>query len=71
LPEILDNQFVSLLKQVLSGLTRVTISLADIQRAISHAGGSLSPQELRNVFEEYVNDLEKGKDSSKIRIVLE
>jgi succinate dehydrogenase flavin-adding protein (antitoxin of CptAB toxin-antitoxin module) len=71
LPENLDDHLITILQQVLSGLTKVTFRMKDIQSAISKAGGSLSTKELRIVFDSFVNELERGKDPSKIRIVLE
>jgi len=71
LPDNLSDEFVLLLKQVLSGLIRVTINLKDLQKAIAKTGGSISPIELRKVFDDYIENLVKGKDASKVRIVLE
>jgi len=71
LPEPLDNNFVHVLKEVLSGLVKVTIKVQELQKALQIEGGPVTPLELKNRFDEYVDQLTKGKDPAKVRIVLE
>ena len=71
LPDKVDDNFVNILKEVLAGLTKVTINLDDIRRVISKAGGSITPAELKRVLDNYIDSLTQGKNPQRVRIVLE
>jgi hypothetical protein len=71
LPNILDQDFILALKEVLRGLTKVTVKTEDIRSALLSGGSPVTPHELKRRFEEYLDQLTRGKDLEKIRIVLE
>ena len=71
LPAPLSNNFVHALKEVLSGLVKVTVKTRDLQKALQVEGGPATPAEMRKRFEEYLDRLTKGKDPAKVRIVME
>lgn len=71
LPEPLDNNFVHVLREVLSGLVKVPLKIQDLQNALQVTGGPATPAELKKRFEEYIDQLTRGKDPAKVRIVLE
>jgi hypothetical protein len=71
IPDKVDDNFVRFLKEVLAGLTKVTINLDEIRRVISKAGGSITPAELKRVLDQYIDSLTQGKNPQRIRIVLE
>lgn len=71
LPLPLDNNFVQVLKEALSGLTKVAIKTTDLQKALQVSGGPATPEEMKKRFDAYVDTLTKGKDPAKVRIVLE
>ena len=71
LPEPLNSNFVYALKEVLSGLVKVIINSHDLQNALQVMGGPATPAEMKKRFEEYIDQLTKGKDPAKVRIVLE
>ena len=71
LPDKVDGNFVNILSQVLAGLIKVTISLEEIRAEIRKAGGSLTPDELKRILDNYVDSLTQGKDPQRVRIVLE
>ena len=71
LPDKVDDNFVRILKEVLAGLTKVTINLDEIRRVISKAGGSITPAELKRVLDNYIDSLTLGKNPQRVRIVLE
>ncbi|MES9933568.1 MAG: DUF6079 family protein [Candidatus Sedimenticola sp. PURPLELP] len=71
LPVPLDSSFVHALKEVLSGLIKVTVKAEDLQNALQVTEGPATPTEMKKRFEEYVDQLTKGKDPAKVRIVLE
>lgn len=71
LPVPLDSNFVHALKEVLSGLVKVTVNAQELQQALQVSAGSATPAEMKKRFEEYIDQLTKGKDPAKVRIVLE
>jgi len=71
LPDKVDDNFVRIFKEVLAGITKVIINLDDIHRVISKAGGSITPNELKRVLNQYIDSLTQGKDPQRVRIVLE
>jgi hypothetical protein len=71
LPVPLDGNFVHALKEVLSGLVKVTVQSKGLQQALQVTDGPATPTEMKKRFEEYIDKLTKGKDPTKVRIVLE
>ena len=71
LPVPLDSNFVHALKEVLSGLVKVTIAVTELQTALQITDGPATPAEMKKRFDEYIDQLIKGKDPAKVRIVLE
>lgn len=71
LPVPLDSNFVHALKEVLSGLVKVTVSAQSLQSALQVTDGPATPAEMKKRFDEYIDQLTKGKDPAKVRIVLE
>jgi hypothetical protein len=71
LPDDLDEDFIQALQEVLSGLTKVLVKIADLRDALLAGGSPVTPAEMRKRFEEYLDKLTKGKEPGKVRIVLE
>ena len=71
LPVPLENNFVQALKEVLSGLVKVTVTVLELQNALRINEGPATPAEMKKRFDEYLDQLTKGKDPAKVRIVLE
>lgn len=71
LPMPLDSNFVYALKEVLSGLVKVTVKVRELQQALQAADGPATPAEMKKRFEAYLDQLTKGKDQAKVRIVME
>jgi hypothetical protein len=67
----LDKNFVSALQEVFSGLVKVTFTVQDLQNALKVTGGPATPAEIKKRFEEYIDQLTRGNDQAKVRIVLE
>jgi len=49
----------------------VTLGIADLQAALSDGGLPCTTSDLKERFERYIANLTKGKDASKVRIVIE
>ena len=71
LPVPLDSNFVHALEEVLSGLVRVTVKTQELQQALQVTDGPATPAEMKKRFEWYIDQLTKGKDPAKVRIVME
>lgn len=71
LPKIVDTAFVQSIKEVLSGLVKVSIKQGDIHQAIQSGGGAATPDEIKKRFDAYIDELTRGQDPSKVRVVIE
>jgi len=71
LPDPLDNNFIHALKEVLSTLVRVTVTIPDLQKALKVSEGPATPGEMKKRFDDYVDSLTRGKDPAKVRIVVD
>ena len=63
--------FISAVQEALSGLEKIGISGDDIKHALLQGGAPATPDDLRRRFEAFLNDRCKGKDSAKLRFVVE
>ena len=71
LPVPLDTNFVYALKEVLSGLVKVSVKSKELQKALQIESGPSTPAEIKKRFGDYIDQLTKGKDPAKVRIVME
>ncbi|MBW1792990.1 MAG: ATP-binding protein [Deltaproteobacteria bacterium] len=71
LPDKLDQNFIRALSEVLSGLQKVPIKIADLRAALLSGGSPVTPAEMKQRFEDYLDELIKGKEPEKVRIILE
>lgn len=63
--------FVKALQEILSGLEKVVLTEARLRSALTDGGVPCTVGELRERFEAFVSDLTKGKDASRVRVVVE
>ena len=68
---VMDQDFIHALQEVLSGLEKVSVKTADMRAALLAGGSPATPAEIKKRFEEYLDELTKGKEPGKVRIVLE
>ena len=71
LPEPLTPEFIDGARAVLSGLVKVETSLDGVRAALLDGGSPAAPNEMKQRFAAYVDDLTKGEDPARVRIVLE
>ncbi|MBF0235883.1 MAG: ATP-binding protein, partial [Desulfamplus sp.] len=71
LPVPLDTNFVHALKEVLSGLVKVSVKAQELQKSLQIESGPATPAEIKKRFNDFIDQLSKGKDPAKVRIVLE
>ena len=70
-PGEINNDFIQALQEVLSGLSKVVLKLDDLRAALLEGGMPAPPAEIKKRTEEFLASLTKGKDATKVRIVLE
>jgi len=71
LPDPIDSVFVESLQEVLRGLERVVLSLSSLEQALSKGGLPCEVKQVEERFKEHLNAITKGKDVSKVRVVVE
>lgn len=71
LPAEIDQEFIQAMREVLSGLIKVSVKVGDLRAALLAGGSPATPAEMKKRFEEYMDELTKGKEPGKVRIVLE
>jgi hypothetical protein len=71
LPVPCGGDFIRVLREVLSGLVKVTIKTEDLRNALLKGGTPVTAAELKNRFEKFLEGLTVHKEIDKVRIVLE
>ena len=71
LPNPLTNEFIGAVREVLSGLAKVIVKTEDLQKVLLAGGSPCTVQEMKKRFDDYFGQLTKGKDASKVRIIIE
>jgi hypothetical protein len=71
LPDPLPPKLVTALQQALSGLTRVSVAPAKLFASIFPGGAPATVEEVKERFTAFADDLVKGQDRSKVRLVLD
>lgn len=71
LPEELDQELIQALQEVLSGLSKVLVKMPELRDELLKGGSPVTPEEMKKRFEQYLDQLIKGKEPGKVRIVLE
>jgi hypothetical protein len=71
LPEFITPEFIAAVQEALSGLEKINFTGEDIRKALLQGGSPATPDDLRKRFETFLNDRCKGKDTTKLRFVVE
>jgi hypothetical protein len=71
LPEKLGQDFIQAVQEVLSGLVKVVVKADDVRSALLNGGSPATLSEIKKRFDDYLNDLTKGQEQNKVRIVVE
>lgn len=71
LPATIENELVTVLQQVLQGLERITLTTADIKKALTEGGTPCTVNEMKARFEKHLDAATRGKDPAKVRIAIE
>jgi hypothetical protein len=70
-PEPIGATFVKALQDVLSGLQKVVITSDDMRSALAKGGIPCTVDELKTRFDNYVSDQTRGKNVSRVRVIVE
>ena len=71
MPAPLGAPFLKALQEVLSGLQKVSITAKTVGDALAKGGLPCTVNDLRERFDTYLAKVTKGKDASKVRVVVE
>jgi hypothetical protein len=71
LPGSIGKDFVDALAEVLSGLLKVGVKMDDLRRELLAGGSPATLAEIKKRFDDYMDNLAKGKELGKVRIVIE
>lgn len=71
LPDEISREFLEALQQALSGLSKVELNLGELRSALFPDGTPATPDEIRKRMAGYLDTLLKGREASKVRIVIQ
>lgn len=71
LPDPVSPAFVKALQEVLSGLEKVVLTEDRLHAALTGGGVPCTVSELEQRFDGFVAELTRGKDATRVRIVVE
>ena len=71
LPEEVTPDFVHALDEAFAGLQKVSVNIQKLSGALFPAGVPVTPNEMQQHLGNYLDELTKGNDPDKVRIVLE
>lgn len=69
LPEYIENDFITGVNILLSGIEKIELTSEEIANAIT-GNSSITIENLKRNFDKFIDNLTKGKDESKIRIII-
>jgi energy-coupling factor transporter ATP-binding protein EcfA2 len=71
LPEKISNDLVQGMQQALSGLEAISVKPADLLDALCEGGSPCTVKQIQTRFEEFVKKITRGKEPSKVRLVID
>jgi hypothetical protein len=71
LPDSVSPAFVKALQEILSGLEKVVLIEARLRSALTYGGVPCTVGELKERFDVFLADLTRGKDATRVRIIVE
>ena len=71
LPDEINSEFIQTIQEALAGLSKIVVKTNKLKAALFPDGSPATPAEFKERFDQFVNDLLKGKDAGKVRIVID
>jgi hypothetical protein len=71
LPDDISQEFLAAIQHALSGLAKLPVRLDDLKKALFPDGSPATPAEFKERFAAYLDQILKGRDAAKVRLVIE
>lgn len=71
LPDEISTEFLTAIQQALSGLAKLPVRLDDLKKALFPDGSPATPPEFKERCNAYLEQILKGRDAAKVRLVIE
>jgi hypothetical protein len=71
LPDEISQEFLAAIQQALSGLAKLAVRLDELKAALFPDGSPATPAEFKERLNAYLENLLKGREQSKVRLVIE
>ncbi len=71
LPDDISQDFLAALQSALSGLAKLPERLDDLKKVLFPDGSPATPAEFKERFATYLEQILKGRDAAKVRLVIE
>jgi hypothetical protein len=71
LPDEISVEFLTAIQQALSGLAKLPVRLDEMKKALFPDGSPATPAEFKERFNSYLDQILKGRDAAKVRLVME
>jgi succinate dehydrogenase flavin-adding protein (antitoxin of CptAB toxin-antitoxin module) len=71
LPDEISQEFLAAIQQALSGLSKLPVSIESLKKILFPDGSPATPVEFKQRFNDYLDQLLKGRDAAKVRLVIE
>lgn len=71
LPDEISTEFLTAIQQALSGLAKLPVRLDDLKKALFPDGSPATPAEFKERFAAYLDQILRGRDAAKVRLVIE
>jgi succinate dehydrogenase flavin-adding protein (antitoxin of CptAB toxin-antitoxin module) len=71
IPDDISQEFLTAIQQALSGLAKLPVRLDDLKKILFPDGSPATPAEFKQRFADYLEQLLKGRDTAKVRLVIE
>jgi len=70
-PDKISNELIQGIQNATSGLTPITVKSSDLLGSLSDSSAPCTVEQFKSRFEEFVQEMTRGKDVAKIRIIIE
>lgn len=71
LPTPMTTEFANAVQEALSGLEKIMVSGEELKQVLFQGGSPATQEDLRKRFDNFINERCKGKDSTRLRFVVE
>ena len=69
LPDKIDSLFITTINDLMKGLDKIKVTAEDLVRAV-FKGGPITVVDMKQRMSDYIDELVKGRDMNRVRIIL-